>query len=80
MLTISDEVLSNANMTPNQLLQEVAVYLYAKNKLSFGQARKLARLDVLQFQELLYNSNVPVHYNVSDLEADYKAIQSMPGK
>ena len=80
MLTISDEILQNANMTPQQLLQEVAVYLYAKNRLSFGQARKLAGLDVLQFQELLYDSNVPVHYSVSDLEADYKTIQDMRGK
>jgi predicted HTH domain antitoxin len=80
MLTISDEVLKNANMTPQQLLQEVAVYLYSKNKLSFGQARKLAGMDVLQFQELLYISNVPVHYDVSDLESDYKAIKRESSK
>lgn len=36
-------------MTASQLQQEVAVYLYLKNKLSFGQARKLAGMDVLHY-------------------------------
>ena len=75
MLTITDEILNASQMTATQLQQEVAVYLYAKSKLSFGQARKLAGLDVLQFQELLFNNNVPMHYGVSDLQDDFNSIQ-----
>jgi predicted HTH domain antitoxin len=80
VLIISDEILRNAKMSPAQLRQELAVYLYSKNKLSFGQARKLAGLDVLEFQELLYKSDVSVHYDVNALEADFKAIQSTAKK
>ena len=76
MLVISDEFLQSANITPAELLDEVAIYLYAKNKLSFGQARKLAGKDVLEFQELLYKNNIPVHYDLNELASDYKAIQS----
>ena len=74
MLTITDDVLNAANVTATQLKQEIAVYLYAKNKLSFGQARKIAGMDVLQFQELLFNNDVPMHYSVSDLEDDVNSI------
>ncbi len=76
MFTISDEILSTTKMTATQLKQELAVFLYAKNKLSFGQARKLAALDVLQFQELLFNHQIPMHYGIADLEDDFKAIHS----
>jgi predicted HTH domain antitoxin len=76
MLTITDEILNAANMSPVQLLQELAVFLYAKNKLSFGQASKLAGLDVLQFQELLYNNNIPLHYGIAELEDDFNSIQA----
>ena len=75
MLTITDEILSATKMSASQLKQELAVFLYAKDKLSFGQAKKLAGVDVLQFQELLFNNNVPMHYGISDLEDDFKAIQ-----
>jgi predicted HTH domain antitoxin len=76
MPTITDEVLSITKMTASQLKQELAIFLYAKNKLSFGQAHTLAGLDVLQFQELLFNNQVPMHYGIDDLEEDFKAIQS----
>ena len=74
MLTITDDILNTAKMSATQLQQEVAAFLYAKNKLSFGQARKLAGVDVLQFQELLFNNNVPLHYGVTDFEDDFRAI------
>lgn len=50
MLTISDEVLESARISANELQQEIAVYLYSKNKLSFGQARKIAGLNVFSFR------------------------------
>jgi predicted HTH domain antitoxin len=74
MLTITDDILNTAKMSATQLQQEVAMFLYAKNKLSFGQARKLAGVDVLQFQELLFNNNIALHYGVADFEDDFKAI------
>ena len=75
MLTITDELLQTTHMTEAELRQELAVYLYAQKKLSFGQAQKLAGLDVLQFQELLFRSKVDLHYGVSDLMEDYESVK-----
>lgn len=80
MLTISDDILDNAGISAHELLQEIAIYLYAKKKLSFGQAKKLSGLNVLQFQELLYNNNVPNHYGITELEEDFKSIQNFKRK
>ena len=76
MLTISDNILQSAGLTEKELLQEIAIYLYSKEKLSFGQARQLTGLNVLQFQELLFNNNVAMHYGVNELEEDFKAIKN----
>ena len=76
MLTITDSILTITKMTATQLRQELAVFLYAKDKLSFGQAHRLAELDVLQFQELLFNNEIALHYGAAELEEDFKAIQS----
>ena len=80
MLTISDDILENAGISAHELVQEIAIYLYAKNKLSFGQARKLSGLNVLQFQELLYTNNVPGHYGITELEEDFKSIRNFKSK
>ena len=61
MPTVIDEVLAITKMSATQLKQELAVFLYAKNKMSFGQAHNLAGMDVLEFQELLFNNNVPLN-------------------
>jgi predicted HTH domain antitoxin len=76
MLTITDEILSATKMSAAQLKQELAVFLYASNKLSFGQARKLAELDIMQFQELLFANNIPMNYGIADLEEDIQAIRT----
>jgi len=80
MLTISDDIPNTTGLSADELLHEVAMYLYSKNKLSFGQARKLSGLNILQFQELLYDSGVPVHYGISELEEDFKNIQNFKRK
>ena len=63
-------------MSATQIQEELAVFLYAKNKLSFGKARKLAGVNVLRFQELLFNHDVPMNYSIADLEDDIKAIRT----
>jgi predicted HTH domain antitoxin len=54
----------------SQLLEALAVALYAQNVLSFGKARELAGLDKYQFGLLLTRKNVPRHYTEEELEED----------
>jgi predicted HTH domain antitoxin len=80
MLTISDDILNVTGLSAQELLQEMAIYLYVKEKLSFGQAKKLSGLNIFQFQELLYNNNVPNHYGITELEEDFESIQNFKEK
>ena len=57
--------------------KELAVYLFEKRKLSFGQARKLAGLSVWDFIELLRKREVPLHYDFAELEEDLKILDKV---
>jgi predicted HTH domain antitoxin len=74
MLTISDEILNNARMTEKELREQFALFLYSKKKFSMGQACKFTGLNILEFQELMFNNNVYINYSVKDLDDDMRTL------
>lgn len=74
MLVLPDEILYQTKMTEAELRQEIAVALYAGNKLSFGQAQKLTRLNHFEFQSLLDEKGVSLHYSLDDLKDDMQTL------
>lgn len=71
-ITIPDQTLEDAKISAADLLVDVAVYLYDKERLSIGQARKLAGMDLLSFQKALADRNVYLKYSADDLDADVR--------
>ena len=69
-LVVSAELLEELQLSPSELLIELAVYLYDKEKLTFGQAKKLAGLTQIAFQAELAKRDVYLKYGVDDLETD----------
>jgi predicted HTH domain antitoxin len=76
-VVISDEVLSASRLSEAELKLEIAVMLFQKEKLSLGQASRLAALDHLEFQHLLASRNIPVHYDVAEFEEDINTLREL---
>ena len=76
-ITIPDDVLESAHMSEQELLQELAVLLFAQERLTLAQACKLSRMNRLQFQHLLASRNVTVHYDVADFEEDLTTLKQL---
>ena len=76
-VVISDEVLQASRLSPSELKAEIAVMLFQKEKLSVGQACRLAELNYLEFQHLLASRNLSVHYDVVDFEEDLKTLSQL---
>jgi len=76
-LVIPDEILYTARMTAAELAQEIAILLYQREKLTLGQASRLAQMSQLQFQFLLASRQIPMHYDVAEFDADLKTLQEM---
>lgn len=75
-LTISDEVLNSSGMTGSELLVEIAVMLFLQERVSLGKASKIAEMNYVEFQELLAQRNISMHYDVEEFEEDIKTLQA----
>lgn len=69
-LIIPGRVIEQVEMSPEQLLVELAVYLYDKEILSMGKAKALAQLDLIAFQKELAKRDVYIKYDYEDLLSD----------
>lgn len=76
-IVISEEVVQTTWMTPAELMQEFAVFLFQRDKLTLGQASRLAGMSQWQFQQLLASRQIPIHFDVRDLEADLQTLTEM---
>ena len=67
---IPDDILQATRMSEEELKRELAIPLFQKEKLTLGQASRLAGMNLLQFQHLLASRQIPVHYDVAEFEED----------
>jgi predicted HTH domain antitoxin len=74
---IPDEVLQASRLSERELKAEIAVMLFEKEKLTLGQASRLAAMDRLEFQHLLASRRIPVHYDVADFEQDIETLREL---
>ncbi len=76
-LVIPAKVLEQMHLTGEQVLIELAVYLYSQQKLTMGQARRLADLDQLSFQHELAKRDVYIHYTIEEIKKDVENLQDI---
>lgn len=78
MVNITDEMLAQLQLSETEFQKEMALWLFSTRKISFGAARRLAKLDVWQFQELLDERGIAVHYDVDEYLTDLRNLQILP--
>jgi predicted HTH domain antitoxin len=71
---IPDDILRAAHLSPAELRVEIAVMLFEKEKLTLGRAAELADMGQLEFQRLLASREIPIHYDVEDLDEDLRTL------
>ena len=76
-LVISDDILQAARMSADELIEEIGIMLFEKEKLTLGQASQLAGLPQLQFQHLLASRLIPIHYDVADFDQDLTTLKEL---
>lgn len=76
-LTIPDSLLDTTRMSEQEILQELAIALFAQDKLTLAQASRLAQLNRYQFQHLLASRNLAIHYDVADFEEDLATLDRL---
>ncbi len=76
-LEIPDSILRATHLSPAELRVEIAVMLFEKEKLTLGRAAELADMGQLEFQRLLASREIPIHYDVEELEEDMRTLDRL---
>lgn len=71
-ITIPDELVEQAQLSSDELRADLAAYLYDRGRLTMGQARKLAGLDLISFQHELAKRDIFIQFGVNDFDKDLK--------
>ena len=74
---IADELVAATGLSEGELRLEIAVSLFAAERLTLGQASRLAEVPQAEFLQELGSREVPVHYGVEELEEDLKAVEEL---
>lgn len=76
-LVIPDDIVHATQMSEQELVQALAVALFEKERLSLGQASRLAGMNQWEFRGLLEHEDVGLHYDVAEFEHDVATLEEM---
>jgi predicted HTH domain antitoxin len=79
-MVISDEILASAHVSEAEVRSEIALALFARDRLTLAQAARLADLPQLDFQKLLAERRIPIHDDVPDLEQDLRTLERLAAR
>ncbi len=76
-VVLDDSILDQTKLTEEEIKIELAVSLYARGKMTLGQASKLAGMTQLEFQKQLAQRDVPLNYDLTELKRDVETLKKM---
>ncbi|MEC4818347.1 MAG: UPF0175 family protein [Scytonema sp. PMC 1069.18] len=76
-LIISNELVQASGLSELELLQELVLLLFEREKITLGSASRFLGMTQLEFQALLAEKNLCIHYDVDELHEDVKNLQGL---
>jgi predicted HTH domain antitoxin len=74
-LLISDELVKVSGFSENELFGEIVLMLFQQDKISLGKASELLGLHRMQFQKLISERGICVHYDIDEFQEDLKNLE-----
>ncbi|MEI9815002.1 MAG: UPF0175 family protein [Acidobacteriota bacterium] len=75
-ITLPDDVLRSAHVAESDVQVELALTLFAQERLTLGQAAILAGMGQLEFQRLLAERKIPIHYGIEEWQEDLETLRT----
>lgn len=74
-LVLTDEIVKASGLSEPELLLEIVLMLFRQDKISLGKASELMGIHRMQFQQLLADRGICVHYDVAEFQEDLRTLQ-----
>ena len=69
-MQITIDLPDNLSLTEADLRKELAIALFQQNYISLGRASKIAGIYIMDFQKLIADRGICVHYDVEEFQQD----------
>jgi predicted HTH domain antitoxin len=76
-LVISNELVQASGLSESELLQELVLLLFQQEKITLGSASRFLGITQLEFQALLAERNLCIHYDLDELHEDVENLQEL---
>lgn len=73
-LVISDDIVRASGLPEHELFLEIVLMLFRQDKISLGKASELMGLHRMQFQKLLADRGICVHYDIAEFQEDLNTL------
>ncbi|MGF1519158.1 MAG: UPF0175 family protein [Nodosilinea sp.] len=74
-LNLPDSLSQTEAFNQSDWFREIAVALFQQERVSLSRASKIAGMEIMDFQKLLANRSICVHYDVEDLDQDVQSLR-----
>ena len=74
-LNLPDNLSQAETFNQGDWLREIAIALFQQERISLSRASKIAGMEIMDFQKLLADRGICVHYDVEDFEQDVQHLR-----
>ena len=80
ILDIPDSIFATTpQYSPSELKIDIALWLYERKKLALPRAARLSGLSIIEFNKVLSERGIGIHYSENDLENDIQTLKKLFG-
>lgn len=77
LLEIPDHIAKHISLDEKELVLEFAIFLYEQEILSMRAAADFARISWVEFEQILAERGIALHYSEDDLDEDLKKLEKL---
>jgi predicted HTH domain antitoxin len=74
-IDLPDTLTQTDNFTQTDWMREIAIALFQQERITLSRASKIAGIDLMEFQKLISDRGICVHYDVGEFEQDVQHLR-----
>ncbi|MBD1858352.1 MULTISPECIES: UPF0175 family protein [Leptolyngbya] len=74
-MQITIDIPDSLHLSEAELRSELAIALFQQDRVSLGSASKIAGMHIMDFQKLISDRGICIHYDVEEFQQDVQHLQ-----
>jgi predicted HTH domain antitoxin len=74
-IDLPDEITQTDSFNQTDWMREIAIALFQQERITLNRASKIAGIDLIEFQKLISDRGICVHYDVEEFEQDVQHLR-----